>query len=48
MQNVVFERIQKEIDGNDVVLFMKGDAAFPQCGFFIIGGSSAIAAWRSV
>lgn len=33
MQNVVFERIQKEIDGNDVVLFMKGDAAFPQCGF---------------
>lgn len=33
MQNVVFERIQKEIDGHDVVLFMKGDAAFPQCGF---------------
>ena len=33
MQNVVHERIQKEIDNNDVVLFMKGDAAFPQCGF---------------
>ncbi|MBL4804591.1 MAG: Grx4 family monothiol glutaredoxin [Alphaproteobacteria bacterium] len=33
MQNVVFERIQKEIDNNDIVLFMKGDAAFPQCGF---------------
>lgn len=33
MQNVVFERIQKEIDTNDVVLFMKGEAAFPQCGF---------------
>ena len=33
MQNVVFERIQKEIDNNDVVLFMKGEAAFPQCGF---------------
>lgn len=33
MQNVVFERIQKDLDANDVVLFMKGDAAFPQCGF---------------
>lgn len=33
MQNVVFERIQKEIDENDIVLFMKGEAAFPQCGF---------------
>ena len=33
MQNVVFERIQKVIDNNDVVLFMKGEAAFPQCGF---------------
>lgn len=33
MENVVFKRIQKEIDENDIVLFMKGDAAFPQCGF---------------
>ena len=33
MQNVVFERIQSELDNNDVVLFMKGEAAFPQCGF---------------
>ena len=33
MQNVLFERIQKTIDSNDIVLFMKGDAAFPQCGF---------------
>ncbi len=33
MQNVVFDRIQKEIDSNDVVLFMKGEAVFPQCGF---------------
>ena len=33
MQNVIFERIQKDIDNNDVVLFMKGEAAFPQCGF---------------
>ncbi len=33
MQNILFERIQKTIDDHDVVLFMKGDAAFPQCGF---------------
>lgn len=33
MQNVLFERIQKELDDHDVVLFMKGEAAFPQCGF---------------
>ncbi len=33
MKNVVHERIQKEIDNSDVVLFMKGQAAFPQCGF---------------
>jgi monothiol glutaredoxin len=33
MQNVVFERIEKEVKAHDVVLFMKGEAAFPQCGF---------------
>ena len=33
MENVIFTRIQKEIDENDIVLFMKGDATFPQCGF---------------
>ncbi len=33
MQNVVFERIQKQISEHDVVLYMKGNAAFPQCGF---------------
>ena len=33
MQNVMFERIQKDIDSTDIVLFMKGNAAFPQCGF---------------
>lgn len=33
MQNVLFERIQKDIDANDVVLYMKGTAAFPMCGF---------------
>lgn len=33
MQNVIFERIESEVQNNDVVLFMKGSAAFPQCGF---------------
>ena len=27
------DRIRKEITSNDVVLFMKGTKAFPQCGF---------------
>ncbi len=33
MTNKVFEQIQNDIDNNDVVLFMKGNAKFPQCGF---------------
>jgi monothiol glutaredoxin len=33
MQNLMFERIEKEIKSHDVVLYMKGTAAFPQCGF---------------
>ena len=33
MENVVFDRIQKEIGENDVVLYMKGTSVFPQCGF---------------
>lgn len=33
MQNVIFDRIEKDITNNDVVLYMKGSAAFPQCGF---------------
>lgn len=33
MENIVFERIRKEIGENDVVLYMKGTAVFPQCGF---------------
>lgn len=33
MQNVLFDRIQKDIDANDVVLYMKGTASFPMCGF---------------
>ncbi len=27
------EWIKHEVDGNDVVLFMKGTPTFPQCGF---------------
>ena len=27
------ERIQTEVDTNDVLLFMKGTPVFPQCGF---------------
>lgn len=33
MENIIFDRIRKEINDNDVVLYMKGTAAFPQCGF---------------
>ncbi len=29
----VFDRIREDISQNDVVLYMKGTAAFPQCGF---------------
>jgi monothiol glutaredoxin len=29
----VHEQIKKTIQANDVVLFMKGTAKFPQCGF---------------
>lgn len=31
--NDVFERIRHEIGQHDVVLYMKGSAVFPQCGF---------------
>lgn len=31
--NPVFDQIQSDVDGNDVVLFMKGNPMFPQCGF---------------
>jgi len=33
MTDNVSDRIQSEIDANDVVLFMKGTPVFPQCGF---------------
>ena len=29
----VMERIQAEVDGHPVVLFMKGTPQFPMCGF---------------
>ncbi|HCS22726.1 MAG TPA: Grx4 family monothiol glutaredoxin [Alphaproteobacteria bacterium] len=29
----VFERIRHDISSNDIVLYMKGTAVFPQCGF---------------
>jgi monothiol glutaredoxin len=29
----VQQRIDQLVKGNDVLLFMKGNAAFPQCGF---------------
>ena len=33
MDDSTRDRIQTLIDGNDVVLFMKGNKHFPQCGF---------------
>ena len=33
MKDPVQERIEREISGHDVVLFMKGTPVFPQCGF---------------
>jgi monothiol glutaredoxin len=31
--NEVFDRIRQDISANDVVLYMKGTAVFPQCGY---------------
>ena len=33
MENIIFDQIKKDIETNDVVLYMKGTAVFPQCGF---------------
>lgn len=33
MANPTFDRIQAEITANPVMLYMKGTAMFPQCGF---------------
>ena len=32
-EDVIFERIRGDIEGNDVVLFMKGTPVYPMCGF---------------
>ncbi len=33
MTNPTFERIQGDVTANPVMLYMKGTAMFPQCGF---------------
>ncbi len=33
MQRAMFERIERELASHNVVLYMKGTAAFPQCSF---------------
>ncbi|AAZ68733.1 Grx4 family monothiol glutaredoxin [Ehrlichia canis] len=33
MKNDIMDKIKHDIENNDVVLYMKGDADFPQCGF---------------
>ncbi|AXY22956.1 MULTISPECIES: Grx4 family monothiol glutaredoxin [Komagataeibacter] len=33
MAETIAQRIQAQIDANPVMLYMKGDATFPQCGF---------------
>ncbi|CAI28172.1 Glutaredoxin-like protein GRLA [Ehrlichia ruminantium str. Gardel] len=33
MTNNIMNRIKHDIETNDVVLYMKGDANMPQCGF---------------
>ena len=40
----VMERIQAEVDGHPIVLFMKGTPQFPMCGF----SSRAVQALRDV
>ncbi len=33
MDEKIFDRIRQDISGHDVVLYMKGNPVFPQCGF---------------
>jgi monothiol glutaredoxin len=33
MADTISQRIQNDIDTNPIMLFMKGNAQFPQCGF---------------
>ena len=32
-ENKIFDQIKEEISNNEIVLYMKGTADFPQCGF---------------
>lgn len=32
-QSAMFERIERETGSHDIVLYMRGSAAFPQCSF---------------
>ncbi len=33
MENAIFDQIKEEVTTNDIVVYMKGSATFPQCGF---------------
>jgi monothiol glutaredoxin len=33
MESTIVDKIKSDINGNDVVLYMKGTKVFPQCGF---------------
>ena len=33
MAQDIFEQIKQQVEGNHIVLYMKGTPAFPQCGF---------------
>ena len=33
MENALFDRIRRDITDNNIVLYMKGTAVFPQCGY---------------
>lgn len=33
MSHTMFDRIQSDINENDIVIYMKGSASFPQCGY---------------
>lgn len=32
-ENKIFDQIKEQVSSNEIVLFMKGTADFPQCGF---------------
>ena len=44
MSNPIHEQIEKTLNGNPVLLFMKGTPDFPQCGF----SAQAVAALRQI